>query len=176
MSFNLPVSCLLCQEPAFQKDLKHEISRWKWSMLRRTAPRRVRKIFRTLRSLSPKATRRRMIWQKQEQCGTKGLWRKREEKQYSRSEMRCTQVCSMQPAFTVWWRNGKIVKNSSRNRKKSQFSWTRKERGRNIDSKYTISKKIHKTKKKLLEVLKNGESVNWEVMMWSEEWTDREKF
>ena len=35
-----------------------------------------------------------------------------------RNEKRCTQLCSVQPAFTVWWSNGKIVKNSRRSRKK----------------------------------------------------------
>ena len=33
-----------------------------------------------LRSLSLKAKRRRMTWQKQEQCWTKGLWRKQEQR------------------------------------------------------------------------------------------------
>ena len=32
----------------------------------------------------------------------------------------------MQPVFTVWWKNGRTVKSSSRNQKKSGFSWTRK--------------------------------------------------
>ena len=39
----------------------------------------------------------------------------------------------MQPAFTAWSRNGKIVKNSSRSRKKNGFSWIRKKRRRNVE-------------------------------------------
>ena len=59
-----------------------------------------------LRSSSLKATRRRMSWQKKEQCWTKGLWRKREQRQCSKKDKRCFQFCSMQPAFTAQWKNG----------------------------------------------------------------------
>ena len=45
-----------------------------------------RKRCRTLRGMSLKATRRRMSWQKQEQCWTKDLWRKREQRQSSKKE------------------------------------------------------------------------------------------
>ena len=38
---------------------------------------------------------------------------------------------STQLAFTVWWKNGRIVKSSSRNQK-HVFSWTRKEKKCNI--------------------------------------------
>ena len=33
-------------------------------------------------------------------------------------EKKCTQPCSMQPAFTVWWKKGRIVLSSSRSQKK----------------------------------------------------------
>ena len=33
-------------------------------------------------------------------------------------EKKCTQPCSMHPAFTVWWKNGRIVRSSSRSQKK----------------------------------------------------------
>ena len=36
-------------------------------------------------------------------------------------------------AFTAWWENGKIVKNSSLSRKKSEFSLTRRVRERSIE-------------------------------------------
>ena len=36
-------------------------------------------------------------------------------------EKKCTQLCSMRPSFTVWWRNGKTVKNSSHSQKKWIF-------------------------------------------------------
>ena len=45
-------------------------------------------------------------------------------------EKKCTQLCSMQPDFTVWWRNEKIVKNSSRSQKKSGPLWSRKDRNK----------------------------------------------
>ena len=32
---------------------------------------------------------------------------------------KCPQPCSMQPAFTVWWKNGGIVKSSSRSQQKN---------------------------------------------------------
>ena len=41
-------------------------------------------------------------------------------------EKKCLQPCSMQPAFTVWWRNGKTVKNSNHSRKKNGSLRTRK--------------------------------------------------
>ena len=83
-----------------------------------TAQRKIRKICRTLRSLSLLTKRRRMSWQKQEQCWTKDSWRKREQRQCSKKEKRCMQLCSTQPAFTVWWRNGKTVKSSGRRAKR----------------------------------------------------------
>ena len=70
---------------------------------------------------------------KKEQCWTKDLWRKQEQRQCSRSEKRCMQLCSMQPVFTAWWKNGRIAMSSSRSKKKSGFSLTRKERKRNIE-------------------------------------------
>ena len=42
-----------------------------------------------------------------------------EQRQSSRSEQRCMQLCSMQPAFTAWWKIGRTVMSSSRSRKKS---------------------------------------------------------
>ena len=41
------------------------------------------------------------------------------QRQSSRSEQRCMQLCSMQPAFTAWWKIGRTVMSSSRSRKKS---------------------------------------------------------
>ena len=49
-------------------------------------------------------------------------------KQSSRSEKKSTQPCSMQPAFTVWWKNGRVVKSSNRSQKRRGFSWIRKEK------------------------------------------------
>ena len=36
-------------------------------------------------------------------------------------EKRFTRPCSVQPAFTVWWRSATLVKSSNRSRKKSSF-------------------------------------------------------
>ena len=48
-------------------------------------------------------------------------------------EKRCMQPCSMQPAFTVLWKNGRTVKSSSRSLKNCGHSWTRKKRRRSIE-------------------------------------------
>ena len=63
-------------------------------------------------------TRKRMSWQTQERCWMKDSWRRQEQKRSSSKEKKYMQLCSMQPAFTVWWRNGRTVKNSSRSPKK----------------------------------------------------------
>ena len=55
-------------------------------MSRRTAQRIIIKRCRTSRSLSLMAIKRRMSWQKEEQCWTKGSWRKREKRQCSKRE------------------------------------------------------------------------------------------
>ena len=52
-------------------------------------------------SSSPNASSS-MRWQRQEQCWTKVSWRKREQRQCSRSEKRYVERCSMQRVFTVW--------------------------------------------------------------------------
>ena len=39
----------------------------------------------------------------------------------SRKEKKCMQLCSVQPAFLVWWENGRIVQNV---RPKSKEKWT----------------------------------------------------
>ena len=52
-------------------------------------------------SLSLKAMRRLVNWQKQRQCWTKDLWRKREQKLCSRKERRYAQPCSKQLASTA---------------------------------------------------------------------------
>ena len=70
-------------------------------MQRHTAQKRKERDVRTVGSSSPKATRRRMTRQKQEQCWTKGSWRKREQRQCSKQEKSCMQLRSMRPAFTV---------------------------------------------------------------------------
>ena len=41
--------------------------------------------------------------------------------QQEREEKKCTRLCSTQPAFTAWCRNGKIVKSSSRSAKTMDF-------------------------------------------------------
>ena len=46
----------------------------------------------------------------------------------TREREKCTQPCSRQPAFTVWWKNGRIVKSSSRSQKKGGDFWIRKEK------------------------------------------------
>ena len=43
-------------------------------------------------------------------------------------EKKCAQPCSMQPAFTVWWKNGRIVKSSSQIQKKGGDLLIRKEK------------------------------------------------
>ena len=40
---------------------------------------------------------------------------------FSAREKKYTQLSSMQPAFTVWWRNGGTVQNSSRSQRKVEF-------------------------------------------------------
>ena len=61
-----------------------------------------------------------MSWQKQEQCWTEDSWQKQEQKLCSKKEKRCMQLFSAQPAFTVWWRNGKTVKDSNRSQKRRE--------------------------------------------------------
>ena len=60
------------------------------------AQKRNRRSCRTSKGLSLKATRRRMIWQKQEQRWTKGLWRKRETEtmQQEREEVHAALQCA----------------------------------------------------------------------------------
>ena len=55
------------------------------------------------------------------------------QQEREREKKKCLQPWSTQPAFTAWWKNGKIVKSSSRNQKKSGFSRIRKRRKRNIE-------------------------------------------
>ena len=45
--------------------------------------------------------------------------------QQEREKKKCMQPCSVRQAFTAWWRNGKIVKSSSRSQKKNGYSWIR---------------------------------------------------
>ena len=52
-------------------------------------------------------------------CRMPGWWQKQEQRQCSKKERRCMWHYCMRPAFTAWWRNGKIVKSSSQSRKKS---------------------------------------------------------
>ena len=51
-------------------------------------------------------------------CWTEEIWRRLELAQSSRKEKGCTQRCNMWPAFIVWWRTGKTVKNSNKSQKK----------------------------------------------------------
>ena len=46
---------------------------------------------------------------------------------------KCTQLCSMLPAFTAWLRNGKIAKCSSQSQRKNGFSWKSKGRKRSVE-------------------------------------------
>ena len=67
-----------------------------------TAQRRIRNICRTLRSLSLRAMRKQMSWQRQVRCGMRDSWRKREQRQSSRSERRSVPslaVCSKLSLF-----------------------------------------------------------------------------
>ena len=72
---------------------------------------------------------KRTSWQKKVRCGMKDLWHRREQNRSNRREKMCAQPCSMQPTFTVWWRNGKTAKNLSSSRKKmglrGQEKWKR---------------------------------------------------
>ena len=52
-----------------------------------------------LRSLSLVAMRKRMTWQRQEQCWTKDSWRKRQQRQSSKREKKCTQPCGYAASF-----------------------------------------------------------------------------
>ena len=80
------------------------------------------------------------------------------------------------------------MKNSSRSRKKSGFSWIRKKRGdetsngvvrgnqqvsvHEVLKKQQIhedARKMHRTNNFCQQILENGESVNWEVTTWSEQ-------
>ena len=83
---------------------------------------------RTLRSSSLKATRRRMSGQKKEQCWKKGSWRKQEQRQCSRSEKRCMQRCSVQPAFTAQWKNGRTVMSSIKLKPKEKWTFVDQKR------------------------------------------------
>ena len=81
--------------------LSHEILWWKWSMSRRTAQRRTRKICRTLRSLfvtegnekADELAKAGAILDEGFYGGSKG------KKQCSKRGKRCTQHCIMRPAF-----------------------------------------------------------------------------
>ena len=66
------------------------------SMVRRIVPERKRKICRSLRSWSLKATRRLMSWQ----CRMKGLWQKQKSRNYAAGKRRgvcSTAVCGQLP-------------------------------------------------------------------------------
>ena len=83
---------------------------WKWNMSRHTAQRKKRKICHLMRSSSLKATRKQMSWQKQERYFDEGCMAEaRAKTNAARKRRGCIQLCSMQSAFTVWWKNGKIV-------------------------------------------------------------------
>ena len=67
-------------------------------------------------------------------------------------EKKCMQPCSMRPASTVWWRNGRIVKDSSRSQKE-RWIFVDKKRENTTGPQY------------LLKLLANGESDTWEDTM-----------
>ena len=62
-----------------------------------------------------------------------GFMAKTRAKTVQQEREECTQLCSSKPAFTAWWRNGKIVQKSSRSQKKSGPLWTRKEWNQGIE-------------------------------------------
>ena len=109
-------------------------------MLKRTAQKRTKRRRRSLRSLSLMVMSKRMSWQRKERSWMKDSWRRHEQKRFSRSEKGCAQPLQYAASFTAWWRNGKIVKNSSRSQKKSGLLWTRKERKQCIDRNAAASK------------------------------------
>ena len=74
---------------------------------------------------------KRMSWQKQAML-CEGFTAEARAKTVQQVRKRCTQPCSMQPVFTVLWRNGKTVKNLSQSQKKSEFSLTKRVRTRSI--------------------------------------------
>ena len=65
-----------------------------------------------------------------QRCWMEDSWRRQEQKK-KRSNKK--EKNSMPPAFTVWWNNGKIAKNFSRNQKKYEFSRISKRRKRSIE-------------------------------------------
>ena len=102
------------------------------SMSRRIALRRKSSNSRSAKSLSLRAMRKRMSWQRKERCWMEVLWRRQEQALSSKKEMKCTQPCSTQPVFIAWWKNGKIAKNLSLSQERSGSSWNRKRRKRSI--------------------------------------------
>ena len=78
------------------------------------------------RGISPTAMRRLMSWQKQKQCWTKGLWQKPRAETVHRKERRCMQHCSMRPASTAWYNNGRTVRAQANAERKVDFLWIKK--------------------------------------------------
>ena len=113
---------------------------------------------------------------------------------FVKKERRCTQLCSMLPASTAWQNNGSAVKSSGPIRKESGFLWIRRGRRRSMgrsgvrkqvgidvcgveEEANTLKCQENEPDHNFCQkVWKNSEGVIWEVMIWSEEWTDREKF
>ena len=58
------------------------------------------------------------------------VWRWKEQARSSREEKKCMQPGRMQPAFTVWWKNEKVVKNLSPSQKKKKDLREKARRGK----------------------------------------------
>ena len=65
-----------------------------------------------------KKARRKQLFDVQTWRQVRGL-RGQEQARPRRKEKKCMQPCNMQPAFTVWWKNGRIVKKLSPSRQRS---------------------------------------------------------
>ena len=71
------------------------------------------KTCRSLRSLSRKAMRRKMTWQKQEQCWTKDSWQKHEQRQRSRKEREVNVALQYAASFDCLveeWKDGEELR------------------------------------------------------------------
>ena len=109
-------------------------------MQRHTAQRKKRKRCRTLRSSSPKATRRRTSWQKKEQCWTNagrrvhGGSESKDNAAGARRDVCSLAVCS---ELSVKWKNGRTVKSAEAEaERKVDFRGPEKKRRRNEANKY----------------------------------------
>ena len=106
-----------------------------------------------------------------------------EQRQSSRSEQGCMQPCSVQLAFTAWWKIGRTVMSSSRSRKKSDCCGPEKRgnetpntvvcRGQQLPMSEMWNRHlVHENERKMhgprtCHIFdENGENDFWEVMIW----------